>query len=128
MSSENVRKFEIPREEWPEFVLGFGTSHKNWRLDITHFDTNDIKTVLADNAPMQNFVLEDEGDLNLLVVTSENAEKTVTHKIQNPQYMIMEETADGGHKALEIINEDMETTLLRFRSAMPPTMVDGKVS
>jgi hypothetical protein len=81
MSSRAVHKFEIPREEWPEFVLGFGTSHRNWLLEITHFDTNDLKTVLACNSPMRDFVLEDEGDLNLLISTSKNSDKTVTHKI-----------------------------------------------
>ncbi|NIP43631.1 MAG: hypothetical protein GWO41_13725, partial [candidate division Zixibacteria bacterium] len=89
MSPEAVRKFEIPREEWPEFVLGFGASHKNWLLEIIHFDSNDLKTILASNAPMKDFILEDEGDLNLLISASENSEKTITHKIQKPEYIIM---------------------------------------
>ncbi len=128
MSEKDVQKFEVPRDEWPEFVLGFGTSHKNWLLDITHFDVNDTKTVLAHNAPMKDIVLEDVGHLNLVVNASMDSEREVTHKIENPRYIIMEETEDGGHKALEIINEELETTLLRFRSAMPPPMVNGKVS
>ena len=47
--------------------------------------------------------------------------------ITKPEHVWLEQTPGGANAALEIESENQTKTLLRFRSSMPPEMVDGVV-
>lgn len=49
----------------------------------------------------------------------------VTHTVLNPIEVSLEHTEDGANHALAIKSADDATTLLCFRSAMRPEMVDA---
>jgi hypothetical protein len=49
----------------------------------------------------------------------------VGHVIAAPKRVLLKETETGATEALEIESSDGETTLLRFRSVIPPELVDG---
>jgi hypothetical protein len=51
----------------------------------------------------------------------------VSHKIENPVHIWLQKTEAGANAAVEIEAEDDSKTLLRFRSPMPPELVDGVV-
>ena len=51
----------------------------------------------------------------------------LTHVITAPSHDRLEQTQEGASEALRIESTSGATTLLRFRSAMLPEMVDGVV-
>ena len=67
-------------------------------------------------------------DDTISIIAGDRPEDHVTHTVVAPKRVRLEETAEGGHRALEIVAASGVTTLLRFRSAVLPEMVDGVVS
>ena len=54
-------------------------------------------------------------------------EDHVTHTVTKPEHVWLDQTSEGANAVLEIESENQTKTLLRFRSALPPDMVDGVV-
>ena len=52
----------------------------------------------------------------------------VTRAITAPKRVMLEETEGGAHEALKVETADGTATLLRFRSAVLPEIVDGVLS
>ena len=72
-------------------------------------------------------VLKD-GESVISIMLSKGATTHITHNITQPTHVRLEQTESGADMALQIESGDRATTLVRFRSAMLPEMVDGIVS
>jgi len=128
MSDNNLARKEIPPEEWPEFILGFGSSHENWLVTISFCDKDsDVKTDIVGDMPLEDIELLDDGNLNIIIKAGRDSSAQVTHLIKRPERIILEQNEAGADAALEITNQSEETTFLRFRTAAVPLMVDGIV-
>ena len=126
MNDYKVTRNEIPREEWPEFILGFGSSHENWLVTITYYDKeSDTRTAIIGDMPLEDIELMDDGNLNIIIKAGRDSSAQVTHLIKRPEHIVVEKNAKGADMALEITNYNRETTFLRFRTAAVPLMVDG---
>jgi hypothetical protein len=126
MNDNKVTRNEIPREEWPEFILGFESSHENWLVTITYYDNeSDTRTIIIGDMPLEDIELMDDGNLNIIIKAGRDSSAQVTHMIKRPEHIVLEKDAKGADMALEITNYNRESTFIRFRTAAVPLMVDG---
>lgn len=121
---------EIPRDEWIEFFDGFSRQHEGWLAAVEVFGADIGAQVEARELPFAGITAEfkGSGENMISLLLGEEAEDHVTHTISRPTHVRLEQTAEGANAALQIESADGTTTLLRFRSAVLPEMVDGIVS
>jgi Family of unknown function (DUF5335) len=120
---------EIPRDEWIEFFDGFSRQHEGWLAAVEVFGTDIGAQVEARELPFTGITADlKDGEDMVSIILGEEAEDHVTHTISRPTHVRLEQTAEGANAALQIESADGTTTLLRFRSAVLPEMVDGIVS
>jgi hypothetical protein len=63
-----------------------------------------------------------------MIMTGAKPDDHITHSITHPIQVSLEQTDEGADAALAIRSADGITTLLRFRSAVLPEMVDAIAS
>lgn len=121
---------EIPRDEWVEFCDGFSRQHEGWIGTIEVFGPEIGAQFEARDLPFAGITaeLKEGGEDVITITTLEQPERHVTHTIVSPKKVWLEEAEDGAHEALNVEASDGTATLLRFRSAVLPEMVDGVVS
>lgn len=112
---------EIPRESWKEFFNGFSRRHEGWLVDVQILGPLGAQHE-AENLPLEG-ISADHANKDISIATIEK-DKIVEHFVTKPTHVLVEE-ADGAERALEIESSDGEKTLVTFRSAVPPEMVDG---
>ena len=121
---------EIRRDEWVEFCDGFSRQHEGWIGTIEVFDPDIGAQTEARQLSFAGITaeLKTGGQDVITLTTRERPEGHVTHAIASPKKVMLEETEEGAHEALQVEAADGTATLLRFRSAVLPEMVDGVVS
>jgi len=67
---------------------------------------------------------ETEGN-RIMIMTGVKPDDHITHSVTSPTSVSLEQTDEGADAALAIKSGDGLTTLLRFRSAVLPEMVDA---
>jgi hypothetical protein len=121
---------EIPREEWTAFFDRFSRQHEAWLATLEVFDPEMGAQEKAHDLPFKGITVDSEnGALGTRVTISlgKTPEPQVTHTVAGATRVWLEQTPAGANAALEIESADGAKTLLRFRSALPPEMVDGVV-
>jgi hypothetical protein len=63
----------------------------------------------------------------IAISAGKTSDDHLTHTVVAPLRVWIEKTLQGADEALEIESGDDTKTLLRFRSAVPPEMLDGVV-
>jgi uncharacterized protein DUF5335 len=121
---------EISREEWPAFFDTFSRQHEGWLATLEIFAPDVGAQEEAHELPLEGISISSEGKGNDAIAISlgKIPEGHVTHTIVKPEHVWLEQTSGGANAALEIESENENKTLLRFRSALPPEMVDGLVA
>ena len=71
--------------------------------------------------------LKARGKDTISIIAGDRPDDHVSHIINGPTRVVLEETEEGAHKGLRIEAADGETTLLRFRSPALPETVDGVI-
>ncbi|HET6892974.1 MAG TPA: DUF5335 family protein [Pyrinomonadaceae bacterium] len=118
----------IPREQWNNFFDSFSRQHEGWLATLEVFDNDIGAQEQAHELPLSGISLssaKDEDSIALML--GKEPGDHITHIIEEPEQVWIEKTADGVNAALEIESKDQTKTLLRFRSAMLPELVDGVV-
>jgi hypothetical protein len=121
---------EIPREEWGTFFDRFSKQHEGWRVTLEVFAPEIGAQQEANALPFEGITVnsQDEGPRTIAISLGKAPEDHVTHTIAGPEHVWLQQTSEGANAALEIESKDGAKTLMRFRSAMLPEMVDGVVS
>jgi len=119
---------EIPREDWNDFFDVFSRQHEGWLATLEVFATHVGAQEAAREMPLEGIsvALRDDADA-IAISLGKTPEDHVTHTITKPEHVWLDQTSQGANVALEIESENHNKTLLRFRSALPPEMVDGVV-
>jgi hypothetical protein len=120
---------EIPREQWNDFFDSFSRQHEGWLATLEVFATDAGAQQEAPDMPFKGISLdskESESEAVLINVGKTPADH-VSHKIDHPVHIWLQQTAVGADASLEIEAEDDSKTLLRFRSPTLPEFVDGVV-
>jgi hypothetical protein len=120
---------EIPREDWSNFFDVFSRQHEGWLATLEVFGPEVGAQEEAHQLPFEGISIASEGNGAdaIAINLGKTAEDHVTHTITKPEHVWLEQTSGGANAALEIESENQNKALLRFRSALPPEMVDGVV-
>jgi len=120
---------EIPRDEWVAFFDSFSRQHEGWLVRLEVFGSDIGAQVEAEEMPLQGIAADlKDGEETISIIIGEAPEQHVAHSIAAPTHVRLEETEQGAQEVLQIESADGSTTLLRFRSAVLPEMVDGVVT
>lgn len=117
---------EIPRNEWTRFFDAFSRRHENWLVTVEVFDRKLGAQVEAEERPLRGIAADRGGDdSDIEILTGREPNDSFTHIIAHPTRVQVEETSEGAEAAIEIKSENEGTTLVRFRSAFLPELVNG---
>lgn len=114
---------EISREEWTDFFDSFSRRHEGWLVTMEVLGSVGAQ-VEARELPLLGIASDRDGGNTISIIVGATEER-VTHIIGKPTHVRVEETAAGVDRALQVESESGETTLISFRSAVSPEMVDG---
>lgn len=118
----------IPREQWNNFFDSFSRQHEGWLATLQIFGDEIGAQEEARELPLSGISLSSAKNENSIALSlGEEPGDHITHIIQEPKQVWVETTSEGVNSALEIESEDQTKTLLRFRSAVLPELVDGVV-
>lgn len=122
-----MRTQEIPKKEWTEFFDNFSRKHEGWLVNLEIFGPEIGAQVEEREIALEGITHEwNETEGNAIVImTGAKSDDHVTHSITHPAQVSLEQTDEGADVALAIKSGDGLTTLLRFRSAVLPEMVDA---
>ena len=122
-----MKRREIAPEEWREFFESFNGQHEGWLVRVERFEEfldESVETRHRDGA-LRGIQLGEAADGSIaLAVDDKQSGHLETEHIQAPQRIILEQTEEDVDAGLEI-DGPQSRLILRFRSSMPPEMVDG---
>ena len=118
---------EIPKDEWTEFFDSFSRQHEGWLVNLEIFGPEIGAQVEERELALEGITNEwDETEGNtIMIMTGIKPDDHITHSIARPTQVSLEQTDEGADAALAIKSGDGTTTLLRFRAAVLPEMVDA---
>jgi len=125
--NEFMATVEIPQDEWAQFFDSFSKRHQRWLATVEVLGSAIGAQVETRELPLEGITAEPGpgGRYTIEIMAGEAPAKHVGHVIASPKRVLLKETETGATEALEIESADGETTLLRFRSIIPPELVDG---
>lgn len=120
---------EIPRDDWLGFFDTFSRQHEGWLASLEVFGPDIGAQEQTDELPFEGIsITTSKSDPEAIAISlGKVPEHHLTHTIAKPKSVWLQQTTEGADAALEIESEDDAKTLLRFRSAALPEMVDGVV-
>ena len=121
---------EIPREEWNAFFEMFSKQHEGWLATVEVLGRDIGAQEEAHELPLVGLTADLKGGAAdaVSIIVGKAAEDHITHNVTQPVHVRLEQTESGADEALEIDAADDTKTLVRFRFAMLPELVDGIVS
>jgi Family of unknown function (DUF5335) len=118
---------EIPREQWIEFFDSFSLRHDRWLVTVELLRPDIGAQVQSRGLPLVGITADlkasSSGTINIMLGTEPG--RNVTHSINDTTAVVLEQTEEGGVVALKILSQDQTSTILRFRSVIPPERLDG---
>jgi hypothetical protein len=121
---------EILRGEWVNFLDGFSRQHEGWLVTVEVLGAEIGAQVEAQELPLEGITAELKagGEDVINIMLGGKSTGRVTHNVPRPTHVRIEQTESGADMTLQIESGGGVTTLVRFRSAILPEMVDGIVS
>ena len=120
---------QIPKGEWPAFLNTFSRKHEGWLVRLEIFGPEIGAQIEEKGLILEGLADEwDEVTGNTIMIMAGNKpDDHLTHSINHPTEVSLEQTDEGADAALAIKAEDGTTTLLSFRAAVLPETVDNVV-
>jgi uncharacterized protein DUF5335 len=117
---------EIPRNEWTAFCDRFSREHEGWLATVEVLDESIGAQIEAENLPLEGVSadLKKAGDETISIFLGDEPNGKVTHIVAAPTRLWVQKTGEGADQALEV-EAPSGKTILRFRTAALPEMVDG---
>jgi len=122
-----MKTLEIPKNEWTGFFDSFSRKHQGWLVNLEIFGPEIGAQVEERELALEGITdewNEKEGN-TIMIMTGVRPDDHITHSVTRPTQVSLEQTDEGADAALAIKSGDGVTTLLRFRSAVLPEMVDA---
>ncbi|HKZ78826.1 MAG TPA: DUF5335 family protein [Pyrinomonadaceae bacterium] len=116
----------LQRTEWPDFFDSFSRQHEGWLTTLEVFGPDIGDQIEERDLTLEGVTAElaDAGD-KIEIMLGNKPNDHITRTISAPADVSLEQTDEGADVALAIKTQNGTTTLLRFRSAMLPEMVDA---
>jgi Family of unknown function (DUF5335) len=115
---------EIRPPEWREFFDTFSRAHDGWLVTIEVLGPMGAQEE-AHELPLVGVTAEEPSHGGSISMTVGEGDQALTHTVSEPTRVQVERTEEGAEAAVQIESKSGEKTLLRFRSAVPPELVDG---
>ena len=117
---------EIPRTEWAAFFDSFSRRHEAGGSRLKIFGPEIGDQIEERELALEGVTAElaDAGD-KIEIMIGAKPDDHITHTITAPNQVSLEQTDEGADVVLAIKAADGTMTLLRFRSAILPEMVDA---
>jgi len=118
---------EIARDEWATFFDGFSLQHRGWLVTVEVLGPEIGAQVEASELPLQGVTagLKGSSKDSISIIVGATPEDHVTRTINAPRHVMLKRNDEGADEALEIESAGGTITLVRFRSPVPPELVDG---
>jgi hypothetical protein len=119
---------EVEPTEWISFLDSFSRQHEGWLASI-EVVTRGGKLTEVVNRPLRGVSIDHaDGKQRAYVEVGDTPDQCLTHVIERPRRIIFKRTWAGAHEGLELESADGSTTIIRFRCAMLPEMIDDIAS
>ena len=115
---------EIRPSQWREFFDTFSRAHEGWLVTIEVFGPLGAQEE-ARELPLVGVTAEEPSHGSSISIVVGEGDRILTHAVGEPARVWLERTQEGADAAVEIESKTGEKTLLRFRSAVLPELVDG---
>ncbi|MFL6208733.1 MAG: DUF5335 family protein [Pyrinomonadaceae bacterium] len=121
---------EIPHNEWNAFFEIFSKQHEGWLATVEVLGPDIGAQEEAHELPLVGITADLKGsDADAISISvGKAAADHITHTITGAAHVRLEQAENGADEALQIESAGGATTLVRFRFAMLPELVDGIVS
>ena len=121
----------IARTEWQSFLDGFSRRHEGWLVTLEVFQPKIGAQVEEHDRALEGLTAElgngNGGKDKIEIVIGGEPRQHVTHTVLDPVEVSLKHTEDGANHALAIKSANHAMTLLCFRPAQQPEMVDAVV-
>ena len=111
---------EIPRKRWNKFFDDFSRKHEGWivTLEVLGSDLGDQDQ--AAGLPLSGISADlKDRESRIEIIVGGKPEAHLTHIIEGPKRIWVEESDEGLHEAVEVESEDGTATLVRFHRVRP---------
>ena len=119
--SQARRVEEIPCKRWRSFFKAFSRSHEGWLATLEVFEPSSGTEVVVVNRPLEGISLD---GTRIVITLDGELDQHFTHVVEAPESVLLEIEGDHAEKAVKIRTASGSAEV-RFRSALPPEMVDG---
>ena len=122
-----MRTKEIQQSEWLEFFNEFSRKHQGTPVSIEILGADIGAQTEETGLALEGITVDrDEGAGNTIVImVGASADDHISHSINRPTQVSLEQTDEGADLALAIKGADGSTALLRFQSAALPEVADA---
>lgn len=120
-----MKNRQVPHAEWPRFFEGFTRRHQGWLTTVRVVDERLGAQVEARDLPLEGIVVDAESRGPISILLASPSRTNIEHPVQRPEQVWVEMTEQGAEAALEIVSVGGARTILEFRGAVLPEMVDG---
>ena len=116
---------EIAHQQWTAYLDSFSRQHLDWLVSV-EIRSPEGRLMVVEERPFKGISLESAAGIDRAYVqVGERPEAHLTHTIEQPLRMTFRQSQSGQHRGLEIASANGTTTVILFRSAMQPEMLDG---
>jgi hypothetical protein len=118
---------EIPRNQWRTFLDQFSREHRAWLATIERVRGGSPASVEALERPLASVVPHIAGSrvarIDIRLQPDSHTGEPI--HVDAPASVRVDETPEGVVRSLEIVDDDGESTRVRFRVAPLPETLDG---
>ena len=117
---------EIPQHEWKAFCDSFSRQHQGWlvSLEVLGADLDVVAPYLA----LEGIMIDTRDGKDVISIAVGKAQNNcLIHVTIALSHIRLQQTKEGAHEALLIHSVSGGTTIMRFRTATLPELVDGVV-
>ncbi|MHB1296572.1 MAG: DUF5335 family protein [Anaerolineae bacterium] len=117
-----MRIREVEKDHWKDFCDGFTGLHEGWIASL-RVRSDGSEEPVAEDLPFVGVTLDPERD-SISLAIGDDPREHLTHIIDHPKKLWVEQTDDGADSALGIESEEGGRTVLSFRSTTLPEYLD----
>ncbi len=115
-------EIDVPRSDWPSFLTSFGRVHRGWLVTI-EVQSSAGRWVAVEQRKLTGLSLDRAGGVERAYIHVGQSGHLI-HLVTSPARIQYLQTRSGVQTGLKIASAE-GTTIIRFRVAMPPEMVNG---
>jgi hypothetical protein len=107
---------DISRDRWRETLNSFSRRHVGWMVRVEVTGPDGRARVEAIDLPLQGVSTDSERNSRIDVMVGSQRDDHITHEVNDPVAVTIEQTDAGAERALRIRARDGSTTTVEFRN------------